>query len=228
MSEKLYISTLKRAGKFEDFKLNELSFEGVFNKNGTLSTFDINLSFNEGSIIERPLINNLKEYYVIEEVNFDKGIKNHKPASWKLKVVKQGKNRNSNEQPLFSPQNNQPDTINIYNFGDVRGGQMVGTTGSTQNVNYSEKDNNISEHLEILLNKVQESQLDYIDKDDVEEIINRLNKFSKVEDKSTIITRAKDRLKSLNSLLSAGISTAKLAPEVFDIYSKIENYFTSL
>lgn len=105
---------------------------------------------------------------------------------------------------------------------------MFGNKNSTQNINYSENDNQISQYLEILLNRVQTSNLDLLEKEDIEEIVNRLNKFSKVDDKSTILTRAKDRLVTLNSLLSTGITTANLAPDIFDVYSKIEKYFTSL
>lgn len=217
LSEKLYITTLKNAGMFEEFKLNNLTFEAIFEKKNIISVFDTNLIFEEGSLLERPLVNDLKEFYIIKEVNFDKGAKGHIPASWCLKIVKPSEAETKQNQPI----------INVHNYQNVQG-QMIASNSSIQNNNNMHEINNISKVIDDLLENIKSSQLDLLDKEDLEEILNRLNKFSNVENKSTIVTRAKTRLDSLNSLLMVGISTGKLAPQVIDIYSKIKAYFTSL
>ena len=154
----------------EEFKLKDLTFDAKKNKDGTISVFDTSLVFNVDDIIERPIINDLKETYIIEEVYYDKGLGRHRPPAWKLKI----------NNPDKASKNKQ-DNITVYNYKEVRGGQMIGTIDSTQNNTYSETDNSISNDLDTLLKAVHTSQLDYLVKDDLEEIINRLISFQKLK-----------------------------------------------
>lgn len=221
MSEKLYMNTLRKAGFLELFTINALTFEGKLNsKKGTMSVYDIeNISFKENDVIERSIINDLKEYYVIKEVNFSRGHPGHLPASWDLSIIKQGQETKAVKIP------NVQQTFITTVHGDIKGGQMIGTKSSTQSNIYTEIENDISKLLENLLKMIQDSKLDDIEKDDAEEIVTRLNKFSKVEDKSTIFTRTKERLESLKTLLNTGIKTGKLIPEVLSVFDKVQGFF---
>lgn len=221
MSGHFFVRRLRVQGLLETLTLNSEEFEGKVNsKDGTITVFDVeNTRFEEGNIIERPLVQDLKEYYVVKEVNLSKGIPPHTPAKWMLSVSKQGKEVKIPEAPTVHQ--TFVTTVN----GDIKGGQMIGTTDSTQNVNYTESGENISKVLDNLFKMVQDSNLNELEKDDVEEILNRLSKFSQMENKSTILTRAKERLGSLKGIITTGISTGKLIPEAIELFSNIKSFF---
>ena len=113
----------------------------------------------------------------------------------------------------------------IFN-GDVSQSNIGNTNsnGSSSIINISSGED-IKKLFEIFMNNIKNSSLDNLEKDDVEEAVQRIKKLNEEEKSPRIIDKIKEKLTIVEKIVTKGKSMGTLTLECIEVFNKVKDCF---
>ena len=113
----------------------------------------------------------------------------------------------------------------IFN-GDVKQSNIGNTNsnGSSLIINISSGED-IEKLFENFMNNIKSSNLDSLEKDDIEEAVQRIIKLNEDEKNPRIIDKIKEKLAIVEKIVTQGKSMGTLTLECFEIFNKVKDCF---
>ncbi len=113
----------------------------------------------------------------------------------------------------------------IFN-GDVSQSNIGNTNsnGSSSIINISSGED-IEKLFEIFMNNIKNSSLDNLEKDDVEEAVQRIKKLNEEEKSPRIIDKIKEKLTIVEKIVTKGKSMGTLTLECIEVFNKVKDCF---
>lgn len=113
----------------------------------------------------------------------------------------------------------------IFN-GDVSQSNIGNTNsnGSSSIINISSGED-IKKLFEIFMNNIKNSSLDNLEKDDIEEAVQRIKKLNEEEKSPRIIDKIKEKLTIVEKIVTKGKSMGTLTLECIEVFDKVKDCF---